>query len=82
MAHNVQAELDALREAIYGGRGPGIDGEELERRTTLRPCVGNRPTAATREELRLRAMRARGEAEAAALEEVWAAQQRLGGGTG
>jgi hypothetical protein len=72
---DVQRELEQLRADIYGGRGPGIGDDELRRRTTLRPCVGDLPTAWLREELRLRTMRLRGDRETAQLEEHWAGAQ-------
>jgi hypothetical protein len=77
VAQTVHEQLATYRRDLYQGRGRGIT-EEWLRNTSLRPRVGGIPTAASREELHLRTMRARGELAASAEEATWAAAQFAG----
>jgi hypothetical protein len=72
---DVQDRLAEFRRDLYGGRGPGIPDEERLRRTSLRPEIAGLPTAALREEVHLRTLRARGERVRADLQGAWAAVQ-------
>lgn len=74
-ADRVQTRLGEYRQNLYGGRGPGISEEEWLLNTSLRPCIGGVPTAASREELHLRTLRIRGQQVQAQLESTWARAQ-------
>jgi len=72
---DVQRRLAAFRRNLYGGRGPGIPEAERLRNTSLRPEIAGVPTAALREEVHLRTLRARGQEAQAELQGAWAAVQ-------
>ena len=71
----IQTCLAGYRHDLYGGRGPGIPEEARLRNTSLRPEIAGVPTGALREEVHLRALRARGEGHQAELQRDWAAAQ-------
>lgn len=73
--HVVSAALARLRSDLYGGRGPGISEADRLANTSLRPTIAGVPTAASREQLHLRTLRARGEFDTATSEARWAAAQ-------
>lgn len=75
MARAVQDVLIEYRAELYAGRGPGITQQEWRANTSLRPTVGGLPTAASREELHLRTLRARGQVDEAAAQAGWAGAQ-------
>lgn len=72
---DIQTRLAAYRHDLYGGRGPGIPEAQRLRNTSLRPEIAGAPTAALREEVHLRTLRARGEEAQAELQGAWAAVQ-------
>ena len=72
---DVQRRLAAFRQDLYGGRGPGIPEAQRLRNTSLRPEIAGVPTAALREEVHLRTLRARGDGAQAELQGAWAAVQ-------
>lgn len=74
-SHNVRQMLKSCRAGLYGRRGLRISGPDWVRNTSLRSGVAGVPTAASREDLHPRTLRARGRHGDATAEAAWAAAQ-------